>query len=172
MGRGHPALFIGACVRRFLVLGIGNTLLGDEGFGVHAINWLQQNYAWPDNVRLVDGATGGLMLMADLMDCDVAIVLDIAMCGQKPGTVILIEDDDIDLNPDIGQSMHQAGLSNILASCELAGHRPKTLIFGFEPWDCQTVSAGLTPQAATALPEYCEKVVGELAKMGIKAIRT
>ena len=46
---------------RILIMGVGNILLTDEGFGVRAVEHLEANYAWPENVRLLDGGTQGLM---------------------------------------------------------------------------------------------------------------
>lgn len=152
---------------RVLILGVGNTLLADEGFGVEAMNYLRDNYAWPANVRFVDGATGGLVLMGDLMDCDVAVILDIALCGEKPGTIYLFENGDFGGRLGMGQSMHQTSLEDILVNCDLAGARPITLVFAFEPFDCKSPRAGITPEARAILPAFCEKARRELEERGI-----
>lgn len=156
---------------RILIMGIGNTLLCDEGFGVHALYYLQRHYDWPDNVTLVDGATRGLMLMAELMDCDLAIILDIVLGGGEPGTTYLLGDDELGKALSFRQSMHQTSLEDILVSCDLAGHRPRTLVFGFEPFDYRSASELPSPQAARLLPGFCRKVTRELAKMNIVAAR-
>ena len=49
--------------KKILILGVGNILLTDEGFGVRAVEYLQANYTWPVCIRLLDGGTQGLMLM-------------------------------------------------------------------------------------------------------------
>ena len=54
--------------QKVLILGVGNILLTDEGFGVRAAAYLEEHYRWPGNVTLMDGGTQGLMLMSELMD--------------------------------------------------------------------------------------------------------
>lgn len=150
--------------KRILILGVGNVLLCDEGFGVWAVDYLQKNYLWPDNIRLIDGATLGLMLMAELLECDFAVILDIVLGNQKPGTFYLLENDNLNQSLSFGQSMHQTSLQDVLISCDLAGHRPEALLFGLEPFDWQTPKAQLSEEAQKLLPQFCQKVVAELEK--------
>lgn len=152
---------------RILVLGVGNILLGDEGFGVHAARWLMENRQWPENIRLLDGGTLGLMLMAEFMETDVAIILDIARGGGQPGCFYRLDDGDMARSLSIRDSAHHTGIEDVLISCELAGHRPKTVVFAMEPFDCQTLNPALTPEAERRLPLFCAKVLNELARMGI-----
>lgn len=156
--------------RKILILGIGNTLLADEGFGVRALNFLRDNYIWPDNVSLLDGATMGLMLMGDLLECDLAIILDIAQAGGAPGSFYEVEIESSMPSLPFRQSMHQASIADVLASCELAGHRPMATAFCMEPFDCETPRESLSLAASANLSGFCSKVVARLAKMGINAI--
>lgn len=153
--------------QKVLILGVGNTLLGDEGFGVHALRYLDEHYSWPENVKLVDGGSLGLLLMAELMECDLAIVLDVALGGHPPGTFYRLEEDAFSEKLSFRQSMHQTSLVDTLISCELAGHRPKAVVFAMEPFDIQKLQTTLTPEAARKLPEFCARVVSEIGKMGI-----
>lgn len=155
--------------KRILILGVGNTLLADEGFGVHAVEYLQKNYDWPANVRLMDGGTLGLMLMAELLECDLAIILDIALGAEAAGTFYRITGDELDKSLSPRQSAHQTGIADTLLSCELAGHRPDVLAFAMQPYDFRKPQADLTPEAREQLPVFCGRVVDELARMGIKA---
>ena len=154
---------------RVLVLGVGNILLRDEGFGVAAVNRLERDYVWPDNVRLLDGGTLGLFLMPDIMDCDQLIVLDVVLGPGAPGTVYLLEGDDLRKSLSFRDSTHQTDLVDTLISCGLAGHRPEAVIIGIQPGDCHTLSPELTPELSAKLPEFCAKVVEELARRGIAA---
>lgn len=157
--------------KNILILGVGNILLADEGFGVRALYWLRENYRWPENTRLVDGATLGLLLMGELLECDLAIILDIAQGGEKPGTFYVLENENLGRSLSMGQSMHQTGIEDVLISCDLAGHRPEALVFGFEPFDFQSPKAELSPEARALLPEFCDRVVEELGKMGLEIIK-
>ena len=154
---------------RVLLLGVGNILLSDEGFGVAAVERLERDYVWPDTVRLLDGATQGLMLMPDIMDCDLLVVLDVVLGPEAPGTIYLLEGEDLRRSLSFRDSMHQTDLVDTLVSCELAGHRPHAVVFGIQPRDWQTLSPELTPELEARLPEFCAKVVAELGRRGIRA---
>ena len=105
---------------RVLIMGVGNILLRDEGFGVAAVNHLEKNYYWPENVRLQEGATQGLLLMSELEECDLLVVLDVVLGGKEPGTVYLLENEDLSRSLSFQGSMHQTDLLQTLQVCELA----------------------------------------------------
>lgn len=154
---------------RVLILGVGNILLRDEGFGVAAVERLRRDYAWPGHVRLLDGATQGLMLMPDIMDCDLLVVLDVVLGPGAPGTIYLLEGDDLRRSLSFRDSMHQTDLVDTLISCDLAGHRPEAVVIGIQPKDWQSLDPTLTPELEARLPEFCAKAVAELARRGIGA---
>ena len=152
-----------------LILGVGNTLLTDVGFGMRAVAWLRDQYDWPANVTLQEGGTQGLMLMTAIQECSVLIVLDVVLGGQEPGTIYLLENDDLRKSLSFRDSMHQTDLVDTLATCELIGCRPQTIAFGLEPYDFRTMHPEISPQAEARLPEFCRKVVAELARRGLHA---
>lgn len=155
--------------KKVLILGVGNILLTDEGFGVQAVEYLEEHYTWPAHVRLMDGGTQGLMLMPEIQDCDLLVVLDVVLGPEKPGTVYLLEGEDLRKSLSFRDSMHQTDLLDTLITCELAGHRPKALVIGLQPFDYQTMHVGLSPNAQALLPQFCRKAVEELARRGIVA---
>ena len=154
---------------RVLVLGVGNILLSDEGFGVAAVKRLERDYTWPDNVRLLDGGTLGLFLMPEIMDADFLVVLDVVLGPGAPGTIYLLEGEDLRKSLSFRDSTHQTDLVDTLISCELAGARPDAVIIGIQPGDWRTLSPALTPELEARLPGFCAKVVAELARRGITA---
>lgn len=155
---------------RILIMGVGNILLCDEGFGVRAVAYLEENYDWPGNVQFLAGETGGIMLMPEIQSCDLLIVLDVVLGGEAPGTVYLLENDDLRKSLSFRDSMHQTDLLDTLATCELAGHRPEAIAFGLQPFDYQSMVMRLSPQAEAMLPTFCRKVVEELGRRGIGAV--
>lgn len=155
---------------RILIMGVGNVLLCDEGFGVRAVAYLEEHYDWPENVRFLAGETGGIMLMPEIQSCDLLVVLDVVLGGEAPGTVYLLENDDLRKSLSFRDSMHQTDLLDTLATCELAGHRPEALAFGLQPFDYHSMTMQLSPQAEAMLPTFCRKVVDELQRRGIPAL--
>ena len=93
--------------QKVLILGVGNILLTDEGFGVRAAAYLEEHYRWPDNVTLMDGGTQGLMLMSELMDCDFLVVLDVVLGPREPGTIYRLEGENLRQSLSFRDSMHQ-----------------------------------------------------------------
>jgi hydrogenase maturation protease len=76
---------------RTLVAGIGNDLLGDDGFGIAAIRRLAA-HGVPDGVRLLESGIAGIGLVQELLDgYDLLIILDAADRGTTPGTLHLLE---------------------------------------------------------------------------------
>lgn len=153
-------------MKRILILGIGNTLYSDDGFGPEAIRYLDAHWRFPSQVRLQDGGVLGLMLMGELLECDLALILDIILAENAPGTFYKL--DDYQTTFKIRHSMHQANLEDVLVSCDLAGHRPQAILMGMEPFDYQTLSGRLSFQATERLPEFCQKVVNELVMHGVE----
>ena len=74
---------------RALVLGIGNLLWADEGFGVRAVEALNAEYEFPANVTLMDGGTQGIYLVQHVRDADILVVFDAVDYGLAPGTMKL-----------------------------------------------------------------------------------
>ncbi len=157
--------------KKILILGVGNLLMCDEGFGVHAVNLLQQDYIWPENVRLMDGGTLGMLLMPDIQDCDKLIVLDAVLCDQPSGTFCILEGDDLRKSLGFRDSTHQTDLVDILICCELSGKRPETLVYGMEPFDWKSLQDALTPEANALLPTFCQKVIDALRSQNISIKR-
>ena len=155
--------------KKILILGVGNILLTDEGFGVRAVEYLETHYRWPERVRLMDGGTQSLMLMPELLECDFLVVLDVVLGPEAPGTVYLLEGEDLRKSLSFRDSMHQTDLLDTLITCHLAGHRPEAVIIGLQPFDYKTMQVGLSPQAQALLPEFCRKAVEEMARRGIVA---
>lgn len=153
--------------KKVLILGVGNILLTDEGFGVRAVEYLQAHFDWPENVRLMDGGTQGLMLMTELLDCDLLIVLDVILGPEKPGTVYLLEGEDLRKSVGFRDSIHQLDLVDTLVTCRMAGHDVEALVFGVQPYDYHTMNPALTPELQEMLPSFCRKVVNALQERGV-----
>lgn len=155
-----------------LILGAGNLLLTDEGFGVHFINYLQQKYRFPEDVELYDGGTLGIMVTHMLEAADRVYLVDVIDATGDPGDVFRYEKDDFMLGRlPIKMSPHQIGIQEVLALSELRDRCPEKIsLFGVIP---QSYDAGveLSPLLAEKLPGLAELVVGELQAAGHLIVR-
>ncbi|MGE5504048.1 MAG: hydrogenase maturation protease [Actinomycetota bacterium] len=107
-----------------LVLGIGNTLLSDEGVGVRLAQALAEG-PLPDGVRVVDGGTIGLALLPLVQDAGAVLVLDAARLDAEPGTVRLFEAGAFDaFVAGRRATPHDVGLGDLVSALRLSGTMP------------------------------------------------
>jgi hydrogenase maturation protease len=152
---------------RIVVLGVGNTLLSDEGVGVKAIEKLQQDFALPPEVVVIDGGTTGMEMLEDLSGADHLIMIDAVRSGKAPASIVRLADEQIPVFFRTKLSPHQIGLSDVLATLELMGEQPGGItVIGVEPASLETGMA-LTPQVEARLPEVVEMIVAELGRLGV-----
>lgn len=109
-----------------LVLGIGNSLLQDEGIGIHLLHFMQKNFpAFPD-VTYLDGGTLSFTLASDIEEHDHLLVLDAVELHAKPGTLCCYENEAMDhFLGTAKRSAHEVGLLDLMDIARLTGHLPK-----------------------------------------------
>jgi len=154
-----------------LVLGIGNPLWADEGFGVRAVAALHERYHLPPEVEVVDGGTQGLFLLPVVRGATNLLVLDAIDFGDPPAAVRVVRGDGVPRYLGAKKvSMHQTGFQEVLASASLAGELPSHLaLIGVQPLCLDDYGGGLTPPVAARLPEVVALAVAELAAWGVEA---
>ena len=109
-----------------LILGIGNILWADEGFGVRTVEMLHRHYAFPANVSVLDGGTQGIYLVQHVRAADLLVVFDAIDYGLPPGTLKLIEGDSVPKYLGAKKmSLHQTGFQEVLAMAEMLGGYPE-----------------------------------------------
>lgn len=118
-----------------LILGIGNTLLTDEGAGIHALNLLQSEYPDIPNLTFVDGGTLSFTLATWIEDCNNLIVFDAAELNQPPGTVKTFVNEEFDAFLGASKrSAHEVGLLDLMDIARLTGHFPEhRALIGIQP---------------------------------------
>ncbi len=151
-----------------LVLGIGNVLLHDEGFGVRVVEELERSFSFPEGVELMDGGTCGMDLRDRLCHRDLLVIVDAMKNGSPPGTAYRLIDEEIPAYFHTRISPHQLGISDLLASLALTGSLPPRLVlFGMEPEDL-TTGLGLSPLVEAGMAKVVAAVGEELASLGLQ----
>ena len=143
-----------------LVLGIGNTLLSDEGAGVHAIHYLEEN-AHSENLELLDGGTLSFTLAGPIEEADQLVVIDAAELGAEPGTVQSFIGDDMDhyLGSHNKRSVHEVGLIDLMTIARLTDRLPqKRALIGIQP-DSVDWGERPTPLVEAAIPQACQQAI-------------
>ena len=118
-----------------LILGIGNVLWADEGFGIRTIETLHARYSFPDTVRIMDGGTQGIFLLPWVRNARRLLIFDAIDFGLEPGTLKIIRGNDVPRFMGAKKvSMHQTGFQEVLSAADLAGDLPEELVLiGVQP---------------------------------------
>ncbi len=140
-----------------LILGIGNTLLSDEGVGIHALSALAPLLADRADVELIDGGTLSFTLASPIEEADTLIVIDAAQLKSAPGTVQAFRGEAMDafLTSHNQRSVHEVGLLDLMAIARLTDSLPqRRMLIGVQP---QKLDWGMepTPVVAEAIPTIC-----------------
>lgn len=152
-----------------LLLGIGNVLWADEGFGVRVIGHLQQNYRFPDPVKVMDGGTQGVYLVEHVQAADILIVFDAIDYGLPPATLKRIENDDV---PHFlgakKMSLHQTGFQEVLAMAQMLGSYPQhLLLIGVQPVEIDDYGGSLRPPIKAQIQPAIAMALDYLKGFGI-----
>jgi hydrogenase maturation protease len=153
---------------RIVVLGIGNILLSDEGIGVRVVEALEERYAMPPEIEVVDGGTAGTVLYEYIESVDHLIIVDACLMDLPPGSVGRLVGDEVPAFFQTKISPHQLGLSDLLAAATLTDRSPKNLILiGIEPESIDT-GMELTPTCAKSLETALGQVIADLKAIGFE----
>lgn len=144
---------------KILVLGIGNTLLIDEGVGIFAMRELEAHFGPSDDIEFLDGGTLSFTLAVPIAECDALLVIDAAELHAAPGTVQCFKGEEMDrfLGANRKSSVHEVGLLDLMSISQLSGRWPQQrALIGIQP---AVIAWGeeLSPAVAAALPDVCEK---------------
>lgn len=149
-------------MRRTLILGLGNPLLGDEGIGGRVIEELR-GLELPAGVELADGGTAGLGLIGLMEGYQRVIIVDAADMGRPPGHVVRFTPSEVQFKTaEAPLSLHQIGLGEALVVAEALEMAPAELIIiGIQPGRIEA-GVGLSPEVEGAIPQAIRMVLDEL----------
>jgi hydrogenase maturation protease len=150
---------------RITVIGIGNVLLGDDGFGPTVIELLAAGWEMPEEVELVDAGTPGLDLAHRLVGRETVFLVDAVNTRGTPGTVRTYQGEQLrELPLWVRVSPHDPSLQEALLLAELCDRKPASVtLFGAVPASTE-VGTGRSP----ALRQSAE-FVAELVAVEIEA---
>jgi hydrogenase maturation protease len=150
------------------LIGLGNLLLGDEGVGVHVVEALKRKYDFPEELRLLDGGTLGLDLLHLIEGMDRVLFVDAVELNKKPGTIAVIEGEDLPSRLEPKLSLHHVGLSDLLFASGFLGARPAEIaLIGIQP---ETLEVGLelSPTIKGRFDKLLETVLEKLREWGLE----
>jgi hydrogenase maturation protease len=151
-----------------LVLGIGNLLWADEGFGVRCVEALREGWEFAPQVELVDGGTQGLYLLPLVQRATRLLILDAVDYGLAPGTLKLVENDEVPRFLGARKmSLHQTGFQEVLMLAQMTGSYPaEVLLIGCQPQELEDYGGSLRPSVKAALGDALALAVQRLQAWG------
>ena len=160
-------------MKNIAVIGIGNVLFKDEGIGVFAVKYLEENYKFEPNVDLIDAGTLGFRLMEYLEDYKHVILVDTISIKDKPGSVYRLTDEELAGIGSYHQTAHEVEVLQMLELTALKGNRANVIIVGIVPENINNTEIGLT-ETLENIPfkTAISQILKELEKLGVKYQKT
>jgi len=140
-----------------LILGVGNYLMGDEGVGVHLIQEMAK-LDLPDYLDILDGGTGGFLLLSCFEAYNTVIFVDATMDGKEEGTISLIQPKFASDFPS-ALSVHDVGLKDMIEAVYLMDSKPSIPLFTISIKEMTPMTIDLSPQVKEAIPKTIEQIL-------------
>jgi hydrogenase maturation protease len=157
--------------KRILVLGIGNILWADEGFGVRCIELLNAGWEFPPQVTLMDGGTQGLYLLPYVQEADCLLVFDAVDYGDPAGALREVVGNEVPRFMGAKKmSLHQTGFQEVLMAAELTNKLPAELVLiGVQPEELEDFGGSLRDVVKAQMQPALEVAFKWLERWGAPA---
>ncbi len=140
-----------------LVMGVGNYLMGDEGIGVHTIQQMSK-MDLPEYVDILDGGTGGFLLLNCFEAYPTIIFVDATMDEKPAGTVSLIRPKFASDFPS-ALSVHDVGLKDMIEAVYLMEDVPDIHLFTISIEEINPMTLELSQNVKNSIPELINKIL-------------
>jgi hydrogenase maturation protease len=139
-----------------LILGVGNYLMGDEGVGVHLVQKMAE-MKLPDQVDILDGGTGGFLLLNCIEAYKTVIFVDATMDGQDEGAISLIRPKFASDFPS-ALSVHDVGLKDMIEAVYLMETKPDMLLLTISIKEITPMTVELSTKVKNAIPDAIKQI--------------
>lgn len=150
-----------------VILGIGNVLQKDDGLGVYAATYLNENYIFSKEIKIINGGVEGIHLINLFMENDHVLILDSIQLEDKPASIYAIPAEELSGYGLNSGGAHEIGVLQCLDMLELQGKPvPKALVLGIIPFEV-TFDITLSDTIKKAFIDYISVALQYLEKHGI-----
>ena len=156
---------------RVTVLGVGNVLLSDEGFGVRVAEALDAAYDFPDDVQVLDGGVLGMELLRFVTGTEKLLILDALREGGVDGKCRRLSDEEVKAHFREKLSAHEIGVQDVLTFLEVTG-KPvgEVVVIGAEPVSLEA-GLSLSEEMTPRVREAAAMAAKELSRWGVELKR-
>jgi hydrogenase maturation protease len=149
------------------IMGVGNILLADEGFGVHFVRHLQEAFTYSEGVRLIDGGVLAYSLLDEICSCEHLIVIDAIKLMDLPGSIYRFTREELETRLPPPTSAHEVTFPDVLFKAELLGELPSVIFLCIIPQQYEQMSLEMTPLMTKRLPAMEGLLLEELARLNV-----
>jgi len=153
------------------ILGLGNILMKDDGFGVHFIRWFEQRWFLPDSVEIVEGGVMAYALLEPVCSCRHLIVVDVLKIDDKPGSVYRFTLAEIEPRLPPPTSAHEVQFLDVLCKAELLGEAPEVVFLCIVPADFREMELKISPLLKEKFPVMERLLLEELQHHSISPVK-
>jgi len=154
-----------------IIIGLGNSMLKDDGVGVHVAKKVRELTCEAENVEVIELSSGGLRLAEAMADYDRAIIIDAAIMGGKPGKIYRLKIDEINLCLNTSLPHNLSLISAIEIGEKLGINLPSEIvIYGIQIADISNFGEDMTEAVKSAIPVVIEEVLKELNKINEQSV--
>jgi len=150
-----------------IVIGVGNVLFKDEGVGIYASKYLENNFEFDDSLEIIEGGTLGFKLMTFFQEYDNVIILDTVSIEDKAGEIFRLPSDVLLGLGQYRKTAHEVEIVEMLEICSVLDKHAEVTILGIIPEDIVSVDIGLTKIIENRFDEYIAQALKELENIGI-----
>ncbi|WP_419764551.1 MAG: HyaD/HybD family hydrogenase maturation endopeptidase [Arcobacter sp.] len=151
-----------------IVIGVGNLLFKDEGVGILAAKYLEENYEFEGDIEIMDGGTLGFKLMTYFQEYDNVIILDTVSIEDKAGDIFRLPSDVLLGLGQYRKTAHEVEIVEMLEICSVLDKHAEVTIIGIIPEDIVSVQIGLTKTIEEKFMGLINQAIIDVENLGIK----
>jgi len=162
--------FIPECYRNpVIILGCGNILFGDDGFGPSVVEYILKNYIIPENVSVIDAGTSVREILFNIVlnerRPEKIIIIDAVDTGRQPGEIFELSIDELPDNKIDDFSFHQFPTSNLLKELQQFCNVEVIIVAAQVKNIPEEICPGLSEQLIDAIPGTCGIILKKITNL-------
>ncbi len=146
------------------ILGVGNTLMADDGLGIFVIEGLDAG-AFGSGVNVVAGGVAGMAMLSHFLESDAVIVIDAIDAGAEPGAIFRFDPDEAGVMSLRSNNIHGMGVPHLVTNARLKGADPEVIVFAVQVESVNPRDRELSPAVAASVTRVRELVADEVARL-------
>lgn len=154
--------------KKNIVVGVGNLLFKDEGVGILASKYLEENYSFEGDIEIIDGGTLGFKLMTYFQEYDNVIILDTVSIEDEPGSIYRLPSDVLLGMGQYRKTAHEVEIVEMLEICSVLDKHAEVTILGIIPEDIVSVKIGLTKKIEEKFIDLINQAIKDIEALDIK----